>query len=93
MKKYSVLIEGGNFLINIEGSALKCGFFTTRFVVAETNSAEKKKAIELVKLELKDTVLNDVSDVPIMYVEKVIEVESFAGFSVPGSGFTWFQED
>ena len=41
MIKYQVMLEGKNFLLNMEGSIKKYGFYTTRYL--EANNPEDAK--------------------------------------------------
>jgi len=41
MIKYQVMLEGKNFLLNMEGSIKKYGFYTTRYL--EANDPEDAK--------------------------------------------------
>lgn len=93
MNKYSVTIEGSNFLINIEKIDQKYGFFTTRFINAENSSSAEKKALDYISNELKDIVLNKQSDPPMMFLDKIEKVETFGDQKTPGSGFTWFKDE
>jgi hypothetical protein len=49
MKKYKVMLEGRNFLINYEGKIEKLGFLTTRFVEADDPKDAELKAVQLIK--------------------------------------------
>ena len=93
MKKYRVLIEGKNFLVKIESKIELHGFFTTRFIEARHETEAEKIALDLIRDELKDVVLNERSDPPMMYIDKIDELISFGDNLVPGAGFTWFLEE
>ena len=80
-------------MINIENVDQKCGFFTTRFVEAKDSSSAEKIAMDYIRNELKDIVLNKQSDPPMMYIDKIEEVDSFGSKDVPGAGFTWFKDE
>jgi hypothetical protein len=92
MKKYKVVVEGRNCLIELGNIAQRHGFFTTRFIEAEDTSTAGQIAVDLVKKELTDTLLNDQFNPPSMYVDEVGEVRSFGDNLVPGKGFTWYPE-
>ncbi len=92
MKKYKVLIEGGNCLLHAQKSPQKYGFFTTRFIEAQDSSNAEKIAIDLIRGELLEKVLNDPSDPPLLSLSEIREVESFDNHLVPGTGFTWYPE-
>jgi len=93
VNKYNVTIEGSNFLINIEKINQKYGFFTTRFINAENSSSAEKKALDYIRSELKDIVLNEQSDPPMMFLDKIEKVETFGDQKTPVSGFTWFKDE
>ncbi len=94
MKKFIVLIEGKNFLIKDEKEMFqKSGFYTTRFISAGSPSQAENIAFEIIKEDLKDITLNDLSNPPIMRVKELNEVDSFGENLVPGTGFTWFDEE
>ena len=90
--KYRVLIEGNNFAIKMGGKVVKHGFFTTRFIEAGDSKSAEMLALNMVRNELKSTVLNLISDPPLISVEETYEIEDFGNHLVPGSGFTWFEE-
>ncbi|HID69598.1 MAG TPA: hypothetical protein EYP35_03860 [Desulfobacterales bacterium] len=93
MQKYNVFIEGTNFKIEIENTVQKCGFFTTRFVEANDPPSAEKQAMDFVREELQEIVLNDRENPPVMYIEKLDEIKTFGDNEVPGTGFTWFKDD
>ena len=93
MKKYKVLIEGANFLIEFDEETTKYGFFTTRFVEAENEEAAENQAIEMVRLKLVRLVKNNRDDSPVMFVEEIVELEPFEELPVPQPGFAWFADE
>ena len=90
MKKFKVFVHGENFLVNHDGVEEKLGFYTTRFLEAQNEEAAEYAVMDMLRDELAELVLNDKSDTPMMYAEEVDELDSFAGFSVPGGGFTFY---
>ena len=76
-RKYRVLINGQNFLLNIDGEIQKTGFYTTRFVEAQDAKQAETVAIELIKSDSKlaDIVLNKRGDTPMLHIEEVEEVK------------------
>ena len=91
--RYRVLIRGENFLVNLDGRPHKLGFYTTRFVAAGNPATAERLAVELIRQELRDMVLNPRDDNPMLYLDEIGEVASFDGFAVPGTGFAWFTEE
>jgi hypothetical protein len=94
MKKYSVTLEGRNFLLDIEGSVKKYGFFTTRYVEAENAEQAEMKAVQLIRKDqsLKTTAKNEGAK-PMVYLDSITELESFEGVRLPGTGYAWFPDD
>jgi hypothetical protein len=95
MKKFKVLVRGENFLINLDDVKQKMGFYTTRFVEAESEEAAENVAMDMLRHDPKlvKGVLNERSDPPMMYAEEIEELKSFEGFPVPGGGFAFYPED
>ena len=94
MKKYKLFIHGENFLLNLDQSQ-KHGFYTTRFVEAENEGEAEEKAVGMLRNDsnLRDKVSNAVSDPPKMFVEKIVELNSFEGIDLPGTGYTFYVEE
>jgi hypothetical protein len=95
MKKFRVMLEGRNFLFNSDEGRKVMGFYTTRFVEAENPKEAENLSVELIKNDskLKDSVLNERSDPPEIYLESIDELESFGGNSVPGNGYTFYPDE
>jgi len=93
MKKYRLFFEGKNCLIKSNGGKKRAGFFTTRFIEAETREEAEKRARNSIEAELEDILLNERSAPPLLITEEIVEIESFEDNTVPGKGFTWFYED
>ncbi len=95
MKKFRVMLEGRNFLINSDEGPMKMGFYTTRFIEAESSKEAENLSVELIKNDanLKETVLNDQADPPMIYLESLDELSSFGDNAVPGSGYTFYLEE
>ena len=95
MKKYRALLEGKNFLLSHEGKLQKHGFFTTRYVEAGNPEEAELNAVDLIKGDttLIASVKNEHSDIPMIYLEELYEIESFDDKKVPGAGYTFYIED
>ena len=93
MKKYKVLVEGANFLVQMETETKKYGFFTTRFVEAWDEDEAESKVVEMLRVELKMLVQNEKADSPLMFVEEVEEINSFDGINLPSDGFAWYPDE
>lgn len=92
-RKYRISVEGKNFKIRLEKVVQQLGFYTTRFIIAENEAVACETALDLIRNELKEIVLNEPSDPPMMFIEETVELDSFGDNMVPGKGFTWFEED
>jgi len=76
MPKYKVLINGANFLIDMDDRIAKFGFFTTRFVEATDADAAENTAVRMIReaQRLRDLVRNAPDDPPVMYVTGITEM-------------------
>ncbi len=95
MKKYKVFIRGENFLMNVEGVKKKLGFYTARFVEANSEEEAGNAVMDMLRADLKfeKSALNDRSDSPVMYAQEIEELKSFDGYPYPGAGFIWFPSE
>ena len=89
------MLEGKNFLINSDEGPTKMGFYTTRFVEAESPKEAENLSVELIKNDsnLTDSVLNEQADPPMIYLDNLDELSSFGDNTVPGSGYTFYLEE
>ena len=88
--KYRVVLKGENFEIVTENKVTNMGFYTTRFVNAESLDEAEMKAIELIKNDeylLKSVVPNS-SVEPMIYVEAIYQAKWWN--RVGGKGFTFW---
>ncbi|HEX8198224.1 MAG TPA: hypothetical protein VF571_18665 [Pyrinomonadaceae bacterium] len=69
---YRVFLNGQNFLINFDGEIKKVGFYTTRFVEADSMEKAEESAVEVLRNDdfLASAVLNEQNDSPAVFVEK-----------------------
>jgi hypothetical protein len=94
-KKYLVLVHGRNFGLAWQErrrSVTKItGFYTTRCVVAADPADAERQAIELIHTDskLRRSVRNSSTDPPLMFVNEIREVDSFAPLRAPGSGYAF----
>lgn len=93
MKKYKILVEGKNFLVNVNGTPEKMGFFTMRCLEASDQEEAQRMTLEVIRNQLQGVVLNARSDPPTLTVDTVQKLEEFGDHHVPGSGFSWFPEE
>lgn len=89
------MLEGKNFILELEGTIRKYGFYTTRFVEAENPEKAELYAVQLIKEDekIRKNVKNPKSDPPMLFLEKLEEVSSFEGVKLPGTGYTFFPDD
>lgn len=99
MGKYRVLINGQNFLVQIDDEGTdgprKLGFFTNVYVEAADEAAAEQKAIELLQEddELVELVLNPDDDNPQVFVEEVEALRSFQGKTLPREAIVFYDEE
>jgi hypothetical protein len=93
MKKYRVLVEGVNFLINIDDEIKKYGFYTSRLVHATDETEAELRVMDMLRIELKNTVLNEASDSPMMFAEEVEEVDMLYDDPASRTGFVWYPDE
>ena len=91
-KKFRVLIEGNNVLMNQQGIQ-RFGFFATRYVKAKDSETASQQAIASAKKELFSTesLLNETGDPPVFEVSEVSPIETFKGLNSSGEGFTFYR--
>ena len=74
MKRYLVMVEGGDCLIEglSKTHADRCGFYATRYVEADSQSVAEDTALQMIASEVlgKKMVFNDRSDLPTFRVEE-----------------------
>jgi hypothetical protein len=94
MKKFRVFLRGENFFLRLEGEARRYGFYTTRFVEAEDENAAEQRAIELLRQHgpLRDALLNDTNDPPMLFTEEIEELASFEDVENPSPGLAFYED-
>ena len=92
LKKYRVFVNGTNLLLRIDGVLGRYGFYTTRYVEAPNGTSAAEKALTLIREELQDMVLNELTDKPSLDVEETQHLVSFGDAIVPGQGFSLYEE-
>lgn len=95
MKKYRLFVRGENFLFELDDEERRLGFYTTVFIEAENEEQAELQAIDLLRNDPKlvDGLLNPKADSPMMFVEEIDELESFADVTLPRTGFSFFPQD
>ena len=95
MNKYRVLVNGRNFLIEINGVMSKHGFYTTRYVEAADPDAAELVAMDLVRQrrDIASNLKNVAPDLPMMYAEEIEELDDFEKGDSSNHGFSWYIEE
>ena len=94
MKKYRIMLQGSGLLLDMGNGPARHGFFTTRYVEAESPEQAEVAAADLVRKdgELRSAILNEKTDPPKIYSVEVVELESFEAIDVPGTGYGFYPE-
>jgi hypothetical protein len=94
-KKYKILVNGQNFLLEMDDSKTKMGFYTTIYLEASNPDEAEFAAADLLRVDakLRPLALNAPNDPPAMLVEEIVELQSFDGCKLPRTGFTFYKED
>lgn len=103
MKKFAVRLEGTGcrarirhrprLLVQRSSADETLGFFTTRFVEADSAFNAGKCATELVREELKGQLLNKPDEPWVLTIDEIWEDPENFKKHAPGSGFTWYSDD
>jgi hypothetical protein len=78
MPAYRALIEGRNFVLDVEGRKGRYGFYQTVFVRGADPSEAEINAVGIVKgdSELKLATQNESNDPPMLYLDSLEELEA-----------------
>jgi hypothetical protein len=98
-RKFLILVEGRNFLLNIVGERghkelQRLGFFTHVHLEAPNETDAAKQAIAILRRdqELTNRVRNPADNRPTLSVTEIHELKSFDGCRQPRSSFILFQD-
>ena len=93
-KKFKVLIHGKNYLIRVDESTRKHGFYTTVFVEARNSEEAESIAVEMLKTDSKllNMSINSESDPPSLSVESTNEIGTFENCRIPRTGLVLYIE-
>jgi len=91
MAVWKVYLNGRNFLINFDRTPTRLGFYATRYVTADDSQSAEDSAVQCIRDELRDIVLNDKADSPMIYAEEVVQIGP-EDDRPAGSGFTYYSE-
>lgn len=96
MNRYRVNIRGENYSVDLEGQATRVGFYTARFVVAESTKEAEALALRSVRNDALERGLRKPREGAAFYVEDILEGEEtspdFRG-EVARIGFSLFDID
>ena len=92
MKKYKVMLNGQNLLIDIGEGLTKYGFYTTQCVSAKSKAEAELMVIDAIKQldEIKSGMKNEIKDPPLIYAEEIEEVEIIE--NEEAFKLSWFKE-
>ena len=94
MSTYLIRLKGQNFLMDGDEGPRKKRFYVTRLVEAENPKRAETLALEMVSTDhsLQNSVLNEVSDPPIVSLESISEVSAIA-YDAQNRAHSFFWED
>jgi hypothetical protein len=89
MTTFRVLINGRNFHLKRDGKPEHLGFYTTRFVNAESQEEVEALAVESIRKDtwLKESTFNSKDDPPMLYAEEIEAVGNQSQREVTGFSF------
>jgi hypothetical protein len=91
---FSVLLNGENFWLDVEGAPTRMGFFTRRYVVAENEEEAENLAVKMLREDPKfESILNDKSDPPMIFCEGVENVQPFDPGTVVQTGYAFYKQE
>jgi hypothetical protein len=95
MRKYCVRINGQNYLLNWEGKAQRMGFYKTYYLEADDPQEAENLAVSKIVADPKwrSSILNSHDDEPVMYLDSLVEVETFEGIPNLEQGYVFYPED
>ena len=95
MKTFYVMLNGRNFLLEIDGPPKRYGFYSSKVVTASDEEEAELKAVDLVRAEqdLKAPTLNAKDDPPMLYLEEIREITKEKAKDIPTKGHTFYPED
>ena len=96
MTTYLVRLTGQNFLMDGDRGPRKKRFYATRLVEAENPKRAETLALDIIRNDtrLQNTVLNEVSNPPIIYLKSVSEMSATAyDAQIRANALYWEDED
>jgi hypothetical protein len=94
MKKYHLLMNGRNFLVDMDGKIAKRGFLQNFFLEAKSPAEAETLAVQKIRgnEDLRAITRNPKDDPPVIVLDEMSELESFDGVEAMESGKAWYQE-
>lgn len=82
-------------MIKLDELVERMGFYTTRYIGAESKELAEFKVVELIQNDdkLNQLVLNAPDNPPLLHAEEVLELESFEGINPPGTEYSFYRYD
>ncbi len=94
MPAFAVILNGRNFLVELDGELRKHGFYTQCEVEARDEEEAELLAVSKIREQgsLRDLVRNRADDPPTVYADEISEIASVDS-SRPIKGLAWYRED
>lgn len=95
MKKYRVMLDGRNFLIEMDGKVGRFGFYQTFWVEAASPTEAENAAVQKVRgsADLRSAVQNSLDDPPTIHLEEIEELQEFPKDTRTETGRGWYSEN
>ena len=92
MNGYQVVVNGKNFLVEVDASLTKLGFFVNLYVEADSRQQAEFTAMQqLMQYEgLSRYVRNSKEDPPVMYAEEVKEIRNYTKIEPKIEEVAWY---
>ncbi|MFW9880857.1 MAG: hypothetical protein ACFFG0_47960 [Candidatus Thorarchaeota archaeon] len=91
MSLYQVNLLGENCLMVVDGEIKSMGFLTSRFVEGKNKEIAEKKAIEMLRSELKNKIQNKAENPPVIIIEDSFPIDKVPEKITGGQlGLIWF---
>jgi vacuolar-type H+-ATPase subunit I/STV1 len=94
MNGYQVVVNGKNFLVEVDSCLTKLGFFINVYVQAESRHQAEFAAMEqLMQYEgLRNYVRNTKEDPPAMYADEIKEIRNYTQIDQKIEEIAWYSE-
>ena len=90
MGMYEIVLRGENFLIEHNGQKARMSFYASRIVEEETLAKAELAAVDLIRRQLAEEVLNKRADTPTISMEGYNLVTARDEIAAPGADFLFF---